>query len=306
MAVVDRDDDRARPHAQVSAQRLVGGLVAEHEAAAVEPDDEGMRARRRRSPEAVLEVAFGARQHAVDDLADLGPRRAHCSDRGHEGPRVRGRQRLDRREAHRRHRLEDQRHVGLHPPDDAIVAPGPVRSVESQAEVVLGHHLVARGAEPVDPADVGQEDPGLARHVGAHVPRVRPRVERDGGVVVDVLDPSRLGRLGRLDRRSSPRRADPRDAVATPKSTCCSIDTIMFDRTDGLPGPVIVKRLGKPARHEPEVGRRPVGPLLPQREAVAPGDVDGDHRAGHGVEPGGVDDRVERRTTRRRCRCPTR
>ena len=29
-------------------------------------------------------------------------------------------------------------------------------------------------------------------------------------------------------------------------STCCSIDTTMFDSTDGLPGPVIVKRFGKP------------------------------------------------------------
>src|SRR6185503_6696691 len=31
------------------------------------------------------------------------------------------------------------------------------------------------------------------------------------------------------------------------QSTCCSIDTIMFDSTDGLPGPVMVKKFGNPA-----------------------------------------------------------
>src|SRR4051794_21723661 len=30
------------------------------------------------------------------------------------------------------------------------------------------------------------------------------------------------------------------------QSTCCSIDTAMFDSTEGLPGPVIVKKFGKP------------------------------------------------------------
>ena len=35
------------------------------------------------------------------------------------------------------------------------------------------------------------------------------------------------------------------------QSTCCSMDTIMFDSTDGLPGPVIMNRLGKPATVRP-------------------------------------------------------
>ena len=30
------------------------------------------------------------------------------------------------------------------------------------------------------------------------------------------------------------------------QSTCCSIDTIILDSTEGLPGPVIVKKFGKP------------------------------------------------------------
>ena len=31
------------------------------------------------------------------------------------------------------------------------------------------------------------------------------------------------------------------------QSTCCSIETIMLLSTEGLPGPVIMNRLGKPA-----------------------------------------------------------
>ena len=34
-------------------------------------------------------------------------------------------------------------------------------------------------------------------------------------------------------------------------STCCSIDTGMFDSTDGLCGPVMVNKLGKPATEMP-------------------------------------------------------
>src|SRR5262245_6552513 len=30
------------------------------------------------------------------------------------------------------------------------------------------------------------------------------------------------------------------------QSTCCSIDTIMFENTDGLCGPVMVKKFGSP------------------------------------------------------------
>ena len=34
-------------------------------------------------------------------------------------------------------------------------------------------------------------------------------------------------------------------------STCCWIDTSMFVSTDGLPGPVMVNRFGKPATPRP-------------------------------------------------------
>ncbi|CAA9225662.1 MAG: hypothetical protein AVDCRST_MAG04-851 [uncultured Acetobacteraceae bacterium] len=35
------------------------------------------------------------------------------------------------------------------------------------------------------------------------------------------------------------------------QSTCCSIDTIMLLSTEGLPGPVIMNRFGKPALISP-------------------------------------------------------
>ena len=40
-------------------------------------------------------------------------------------------------------------------------------------------------------------------------------------------------------------------------STCCSIDTAMFDSTDGLPGPVIRNRLGNPTEVRPRYVRGP-------------------------------------------------
>ena len=67
----------------------------------------------------------------------------------------------------------------------------------------------------------------------------------------------------------------------------------MFDSTDGLPGPVIMKKLGKPAVVETQVGGGAVRPLLLQRDAVAAGDVDRHDGAGHRVEAGGVDDGIE-------------
>ena len=76
VAVVDRHDDRVGALAQVAAERVVGVVAAEHPAAAVEVDDDGMRAGGRRAVQAVGQVAGGAGQRAVDDLADLGSRRA--------------------------------------------------------------------------------------------------------------------------------------------------------------------------------------------------------------------------------------
>src|SRR6266540_1871845 len=73
------------------------------------------------------------------------------------------------------------------------------------------------------------------------------------------------------------------------QSACCSIDTIMLLSTEGLPGPVMVKRFGKPA-----MATRAFRPLLLQRPATSPADVDGEKGARHGVEARGEDDAVER------------
>ena len=77
------------------------------------------------------------------------------------------------------------------------------------------------------------------------------------------------------------------------QSTCCSIETTMLLSTDGLPGPVIMNRFGKPATDQAEIRARPLGPLVVQRQAAAAADVDREQRAGHRVEAGGEDDRVE-------------
>ena len=53
-------------------------------------------------------------------------------------------------------------------------------------------------------------------------------------------------------------------------STCCSMETIMLLSTDGLVGPVIVKRFGKPAIAEAEVRARALRPGVAQRGPRAP------------------------------------
>ena len=45
--------------------------------------------------------------------------------------------------------------------------------------------------------------------------------------------------------------------IRATKSTCCSIDTGMLDSTDGLCGPVMVNRFGKPALIRPRYVRGP-------------------------------------------------
>ena len=75
-------------------------------------------------------------------------------------------------------------------------------------------------------------------------------------------------------------------------STCCSMDTTMFDSTEGEPGPVIMKRLRKP-RYQTEVDLRTGRPLFLEGCAVPAFDIHRDKRAGHGVEPRRVDDGVE-------------
>ena len=55
--------------------------------------------------------------------------------------------------------------------------------------------------------------------------------------------PASAASVGSIVAMPSRRRWSRQSAT---QSTCCSIDTIMFDSTDGLPGPVTVKKFGNP------------------------------------------------------------
>ena len=68
----------------------------------------------------------------------------------------------------------------------------------------------------------------------------------DGGAVGDVQVPAGHGRRGGLDRcRGRPSRMATMQSAT--HSTCCSMETAMLESTEGLPGPVMVKRLGNPS-----------------------------------------------------------
>ena len=99
----------------------------------------------------------------------------------------------------------------------------------------------------------------LAGDVGAEVPRVARREQREVGDHVHVRRPTRPARRPspRSRRCRSSRRYSMQSAI---QSTCCSIDTTMLVSTDGLPGPEMVNRFGKPGDPEPEVGARARAP----------------------------------------------
>src|SRR5689334_7578371 len=58
-----------------------------------------------------------------------------------------------------------------------------------------------------------------------------------------VIQPASAVGVGSIVVDPSARKWARQSAI---QSTCCSMDAIMFDRTDGLPGPVMAKKLGKP------------------------------------------------------------
>ena len=86
--VVHRHDDGIGPHAQVTAEGIVGVLAAEHPAAAVEVGDDRVGAGGCRPVQPVAQFPGGTGQHAVDDLAHLRARRTHRCHRLHERPGV--------------------------------------------------------------------------------------------------------------------------------------------------------------------------------------------------------------------------
>src|SRR5882724_5495200 len=84
-----------------------------------------------------------------------------------------------------------------------------------KAVVPVGGHRGAVVAVAADAPDVGQEDPGLARDVGAHVPGRRLRVQGGAGDPLHVVGPVGRRLLGRLDHVGAPA-AQPGQAVADP------------------------------------------------------------------------------------------
>ena len=77
------------------------------------------------------------------------------------------------------------------------------------------------------------------------------------------------------------------------KSTCCSIAVTIFARTEGLPGPVIVKRFGKTRRAESEIGDRSRRPLVLESETASASNIDSLEGTGHRIESRCENDAVE-------------
>ena len=122
MAVADADEDHAAAAAHVAAERIVGLLVTQHPAAAVEIDHDRMRSRRRRPIETIGQRTVGALQRAVADLADRPAGGTALVELGDEVARALRAQRLDRRQVHLRQHAQHQPHVRLQANDLAVVA----------------------------------------------------------------------------------------------------------------------------------------------------------------------------------------
>jgi hypothetical protein len=87
-----------------------------------------------------------------------------------------------------------------------------------------------------------------------------------------MLDPRRLGFGAGLDAAVAVRAHEIHAAAI--QSTCCSMETIMLLITDGLPGPVMVNRFGKPAMPRPSSVRGPSAHLSFSAHAIDAADVD--------------------------------
>ena len=192
MAVTDADEDHPGAPAHVAAERIVGLLVAEHPAAAMEIDHDRMRPRRRRPVEAIRQRTVGAGQGAVDDFADRPAGRTGLVELVDEVARALGAQRLDRRQVHLRQHVQHQPHVRLQAHDLAVVALlGDVGAGELEAEHAAADDLVADAAIGTDAAGIGHHALRLAGNVGARVPGVGQPVQRQRSRSRPCAAPSR-------------------------------------------------------------------------------------------------------------------
>src|SRR5258708_8135121 len=100
MPVTDAEEDHPGTPAQVTAERIVGLLVTQHPAAAMEIDHDRMWPRRRRPIQTVGQRTVSARECAVDNLADWPSGRTAFVELIDEVPGALGAKRLDRRQIH--------------------------------------------------------------------------------------------------------------------------------------------------------------------------------------------------------------
>ena len=114
MAITDADDDHPASAADVAAERIVGKLVAQHPAAAMEIDHDRMWPGRCRPVETVRQRASSTLHRAVADLANWPASRPALVELGDEVSRALGTERLDRRQVHLRKHAQHQSNVRLH------------------------------------------------------------------------------------------------------------------------------------------------------------------------------------------------
>src|SRR4029077_10677597 len=122
MTIADTDEYHPGAPAHVAAERIVGLLITQHPAAAMEIDHDRMWPRRRRPIETVGQRTVGTGERGVADLADRPARRTAGVELGHEVARALGAERLDRRQLHLLQHAQHQPHVRLQPNDLAVVA----------------------------------------------------------------------------------------------------------------------------------------------------------------------------------------
>ena len=293
MPVSDTDEDHPGAPAHVTAERIVGLLVAEHPAAAVEIDHDRMRPRRCRSIKTIRQRTIGALQHAIADLADRPSRGTGLVELVHEVARPLSAERLDRRQVHLRQHTQYQPHVRLQANDLAVVAlRGPTGTGELEAEHAAAGNLVADAAVGTDATGIGHHAPRLAGNIGARVPGVRQPVQRQRCAIGHVLRPAVLRRFGGFDRREA--------GVAHRNQPFDDPIRVLFDRHRHVrqhgraAGPGDHEQVREISHGQSKICLRPVGPDVGQRFAVATGDrMHGHDGAGHGVEAGGEHDHVD-------------
>jgi len=209
------------------------------------------------------------------DLSHIRAGRTACGHGDHGRANVLDRQAVDRRQSETREQLEHHGHVELEPRHDAVVASVPPEPSKVSRGSPL-HHLVTGFPVTVDAADVGQEH---ASFPGTFAPMYQD-LARGKSVMSPqsftcCTQPASATGVGSIESRRSSRMWT-RHALT--HSTCCSIETVMLDSTEGLPGPVNGEEVRKARRHHAEVGLRAVGPLV-ARARPPRLDLDRDERA---------------------------